>query len=194
MSAEIDTVTGDDGGDRGRLWAWDWVQRRFARGRPRSSLRRLAAAMLLAGLGAGLTGAVFWLLLHGVQHVAFGMATRDGVDTVAGVPFWRRLLAPTVTGLLAGLGWWRLRRRHVEPVTTVLRDPARRLAFLPTWADAIIQTIVVGAGASIGREGAPRQGAAAVATWISDRLRLDQADRRVLVGAAAGAGRPAGRA
>ena len=189
MSAEIDTVTEDDGGDRRRAWAWDWVQRRFTPRRPRSGWRRLTAAVVLTGLGAGATGAVFWLLLHGVQHLALGAASHNDIDTVAGVPFWRRLLAPTVAGVLVGLGWWALRRRaDVEPVTTVLRDPSRRLAFAPTWADALLQTVVVGAGASIGREGAPRQGAAAVATWVSDRLRLDQADRRVIVGAAAGAG------
>jgi len=149
----------------------------------------MAAAVVLVGLGAGVTGAVFWLLLHGVQHLALGAASHDDIDIVAGVPFWRRLLAPAVAGVLVGLGWWGLRRRaDVEPVTTVLHDPSRRLAFVSTWADAILQTVVVGAGASIGREGAPRQGAAAVATWVSDRLRLDQADRRLIVGAAAGAG------
>ena len=189
MSAEIDTVTEDDEGDRRRAWTWDWVQRRFTPRRPASGWRRLTAAVVLAGLGAGLTGAVFWLLLHGVQHLALGDVSHDGIDTVAGVRLWRRLLAPTVAGALVGLGWWALRRRaDVEPVTTVLHDPSRRLAFLPTWADAVLQTVVVAAGASIGREGAPRQGAAAVATWVSDRLRLDPADRRVLVGAAAGAG------
>lgn len=186
VSAEIDTVTEDDGGDRRRAWAWDYVQRQFAPIRPPSGWARLVAAVVLGGLGAGATGAVFWLLLQGVQHVALGAVVDD---TVAGVPFLRRLLAPAVAGVLVGLGWWWLRRRaDVEPVTTVLHDPSRRLAFLPTWADAILQTIVVGAGASIGREGAPRQGASAVATWVSERLRLDSADRRLIVGAAAGAG------
>lgn len=188
MSAEIDTVTGDDDDDRGRRWAWDWVQRRFGRTARRSGRGRLVAAVLLAGLGAGLTGALFWLVLHAVQEVTLGLGPHDGADSVASVPLWRRLLGPAVAGLLVGLGWWWLRRDDVVPVTTVLRDPARRLDLVPTWADALLQTVVVGAGASIGREGAPRQGAAAVATWLSERLKLDESDRRVVVGAAAGAG------
>lgn len=110
------------------------------------------------------TGAVFWLMLHGVQHVLLGAGSHGAVDTVVGVPFARRVLVPTVAGAVAGLGWcWLRRRAGAEPVTTVLRDPARRLRFSATWADGVLETVVVGAGASIGREGAPRQAAAAVA-------------------------------
>ncbi|WP_263731130.1 chloride channel protein [Cellulomonas sp. SG140] len=186
MSAEIDAATSDEGrdGSRGRVFG------PFA-GEPGAGpwVLRLAAATALTGLGAGVTGALFWALLHGVQHVALGPTAHGLTDSVAGVPLVRRLLAPLVAGLVTGVVWWLLRRRdHVVPVTTVLHEPHRRLVFAPTWLDAILQTVVVGAGASIGREGAPRQGAAAVATKVSDWFALDDRERRVLVAAAAGAG------
>ena len=188
MSAEIDTTTADDGDQPAGARLRGWLSS-IAPEAPTSGWRRMVVAVVLVGIGSGVAGAVFWLLLHGVQHLALGAVSHGSLDTVAGVPFWRRLLAPAVAGVLCGLGWWWLRRRGgAEPVTTVLREPQRRLAFLPTWFDALLQTVIVGAGASIGREGAPRQGAAAVATWLSERLRLDAAERRLMVGAAAGAG------
>lgn len=188
MSAEIDTTTSDGAGHEPHRRLRDWLSS-VAPEPPTSGWRRMVLAVVLVGIGAGVAGAVCWLLLHGVQHLALGAVAHASVDTVAGVPLARRVLAPTVAGLLCGLAWWWLRRHGgAEPVTTVLREPDRRLAFARTWFDAVLQTVVVGAGASIGREGAPRQGAAAVATWLSERLRLDRAERRLMVGAAAGAG------
>ncbi|WP_291759857.1 chloride channel protein [Cellulomonas sp. 73-145] len=191
MSAEIDTTTSGGGEQQPGRRLRSWLSS-VAPEPPTSGWRRMVLAVVLVGVGAGVAGAVCWLLLHGVQQLALGTVAQGSLgslDTVAGVPLLRRLLAPAIAGLLCGLAWWWLRRHGgAEPVTTVLRDPDRRLAFARTWFDALLQTVVVGAGASIGREGAPRQGAAAVATWLSERLRLDPTERRLMVGAAAGAG------
>jgi CIC family chloride channel protein len=53
---------------------------------------------------------------------------------------------------------------------------------------AALQIVIVGLGASIGRELAPRELGALFGSWLSDRAGLTARDRRVLVAAGAGAG------
>ncbi|HEV2446750.1 MAG TPA: chloride channel protein, partial [Candidatus Sulfopaludibacter sp.] len=48
--------------------------------------------------------------------------------------------------------------------------------------------VIVGMGASLGREGAPKQAGAVIANFFSDRIRLSDEQRRLLVACAAGAG------
>ena len=60
----------------------------------------MVVAVVLVGIGAGVAGAACWLLLHGVQHLALGPVAHGSLDTVAGVPLLRRLLAPAVAAWL----------------------------------------------------------------------------------------------
>ena len=151
----------------------------------------LAAAVALTGIGAGLAGAVLTLFLHLVQHLAYGYADEAFVVGSAHAPPARRILAMTVGGAVVGLGWWLLRRLSptVPSVTAALKEPrSRHLPVLPATADGLLQMTAVGAGASLGREGAPRQVAAALAGWISTRLGIDPDRRRILLACGAGAG------
>ena len=54
--------------------------------------------------------------------------------------------------------------------------------------DAALQVLVVGSGASLGREGAPRQFATALGDWGTSRWSLTPRDREILLACAAGAG------
>ena len=64
-------------------------------------------------------------------------------------------------------------------------EPIPRLAMS---LDAGLQVLLVGAGASLGREGAPRQFAAALGDLGTSRWALTAKDREILLGCAAGAG------
>jgi H+/Cl- antiporter ClcA len=67
----------------------------------------------------------------------------------------RRALGPTIGGAFALLGWWILRRRtEVPPLADVITGH-RRMPRLPLSIDAALQVLLVGSGASLGREGAP---------------------------------------
>ena len=158
--------------------------------RPRTQLA-LGGAVLLTGIGAGVTGAVLTVFLHLVQHLAYGYADEAFVVGSAHAPPLRRVLAMTAGGAVVGVGWWLLRRRSptTPSVTAALADPrGRRLPVLPATADGLLQITAVGAGASLGREGAPRQVAAALAGWCSTVLGLDPDRRRTLLACGAGAG------
>lgn len=154
-------------------------------------MRIVIAAVVLTGLAAGVVGTVLTLILHLVQHIAFGYTEDTFLVGVERASPARRVLALSVGGLLVGAGWW-LRRRQVDneavSVTHALREPRPRLPVLTTMADALLQIVAVGAGASMGREGAPRQGAAAVAGWIGERLSVGAVQQRRLLACGAGAG------
>jgi H+/Cl- antiporter ClcA len=150
----------------------------------------LGIAVVLTGLAAGVVGGLLTLFLHLVQHLAYGYDDESFAVGSAQAPGGRRVLAMAVGGAVVGLGWWGLRRLWptAPSVTAALRDAGHRLRFPSTTADALLQITAVGAGASLGREGAPRQVAAAVAEWLSARLDLPADRRRTLLACGAGAG------
>ena len=57
-----------------------------------------------------------------------------------------------------------------------------------TLGSAVLSIVVVGMGASLGREGAPKQAGAVIANAASGRVGLSDDDRRLLVACGAGAG------
>ena len=59
---------------------------------------------------------------------------------------------------------------------------------LRTLASAVLSVIIVGLGVSLGREGAPKQAGAVFANLFSDKGRLSDEQRRLLVACGTGAG------
>jgi len=150
---------------------------------------RMLAVIVLTGLGAGLGGAALTLLLHLVQHLAFGY-TEDtfltGVDRASPA---RRVSVMGIGGLLVGLGWWALRHhRDTLTVTDALRADAPRMPLPTTLADSALQILAVAFGASLGREGAPRQLGAATGAWLAARAGLNATQQRTILACGAGAG------
>ena len=121
---------------------------------------------------------------HLTYHYTFGTLL-TGVTDSSPV---RRALGPMVGGALAGFGWWILRRRtEVPPLADTIANH-RRLPRLPLSLDAALQVLLVGSGASLGREGAPRQFAAALGDLGTSRWSITARDREILLACAAGAG------
>ena len=93
-----------------------------------------------------------------------------------------------IGGALAGFGWWMLRRRiEVPPLTETILNHGR-IPRLTMTIDAALQVLIVGSGASLGREGAPRQFAAALGDLGTSRWALTERDREILLACGAGAG------
>ncbi len=71
-------------------------------------------AVVLTGILAGLSGMVLALILHAIQHLAFGYSYGQIVGSVSflqGVTesSWpRRIVAIVAGGAVAGFGWWLL--------------------------------------------------------------------------------------
>ena len=153
--------------------------------------RRLAAVLLCA-LAAGLIGLAMARFLEGVELVFYGVDAPSLPDRVAQAG-WRSALAPAAGGLGAGLFWWWERATGgVVTVRAALADPsggvARRMGLVRPCLDGVVQVLTVGAGNSVGREGAPRLMAGAVAARVSSWLGLGSGEAQLLVAASAGAG------
>jgi H+/Cl- antiporter ClcA len=140
---------------------------------------------LLAGVAGLATTVVLRFVEHLTYHYTFGTLLA-GITASSPV---RRALAPMVGGALAAVGWWILRRRaEVPPLAPTIARHAR-IPRLSWSIDALLQVLLVGSGASLGREGAPRQFAAVLGDlgtgWLK---RLSSRDREILLACAAGAG------
>jgi H+/Cl- antiporter ClcA len=146
-------------------------------------------AVVIVGLLAGIAGLSTTLVLHFVEHLTYHYTFGSFLDGVTGSSLARRALGPTIGGALAGLGWWMLRSRTDVPSLSAAVRSRQRIHLLPFGIDAALQVLVVGSGASLGREVAPRQFAVALGDFAMRWLkRLSTRDREILLACAAGAG------
>ncbi len=150
---------------------------------------RILAITLLLGVLSGLIGGFMTLLLGGVQWLALGVRPRALITDPAAVPAWRLVLAPVIGCAGAGVGWWWLRaHRKIITVRSAVRVGGDPMGWWTPFTDACLQIIMVGSGGSLGREGAPRQAAAAAADTVARKLMVSDVWRTVMVASAAGAG------
>jgi H+/Cl- antiporter ClcA len=145
-------------------------------------------AVIIIGLLAGVAGATTTLLLRSIEHLTYHYTFGTLLTGVGESSPVRRALGPMIGGALAGLGWWILRRRSEVPELAETIASHRPIPRLPMSIDAGLQVLLVGSGASLGREGAPRQFAAALGDFATTRLSLTARDREILLACAAGAG------
>jgi H+/Cl- antiporter ClcA len=146
-------------------------------------------AVVIVGLLAGVAGLATTMLLRSIEHLTYHYTFGSLLEGVAGSSPVRRALGPMVGGALAGLGWWLLRSRADIPSLSEAVADRTRIRLLPFGFDAAMQVLVVGSGASLGREVAPRQFAVALGDFATGWLkRLSARDREILLACAAGAG------
>ena len=151
---------------------------------------RLLLATLSLGIGAGLVGIACHYLLEGVQSLAFGQASSDLLQQFQEAGTLRRFLVLCMTGCSAAVFWYILQRRH--KILSIRQQidlvGARNPAPLAHLLHAGMQVAIVGAGASVGKEGAPREVGALLAGHLSKGFSLALKERKVLVACGAGAG------
>ena len=151
---------------------------------------RLLLATVALGIGTGLVGIACHYLLEGVQGLAFGQERADLLQLFQEAGGLRRFLVLCVTGILAAGFWYVLQgrykilsiRRQIDLAGD--RDPVPLAHLL----HATMQVAIVGAGASVGKEGAPREVGALLAGRLGKALSLTIKERRVLIACGAGAG------
>jgi chloride channel protein, CIC family len=147
------------------------------------------AAILLTGIGAGIAAGVLTLLLQSIEHAVW--PGPDILDAAAQARYPRHLLVLLGAGVLTGAGQLVLQRLSSAngiDITEAITRYAGRLPALRTLGSALLSIVVVGMGASLGREGAPKQAGAVIANMLSDRVKLSDEQRRLLVACGAGAG------
>jgi chloride channel protein, CIC family len=148
-------------------------------------------AVVLTGLTTGACAAALTLILQTVQHFVWPDTGATLLDAATQATPSRHILVLLGAGLVTGAGQIvlvRLTSSNSIDITEAIWFSAGRLPALRTLGSAVLSVIVVGMGASLGREGAPKQAGAVIANVWSDRVEFSDEQRRLLVACGAGAG------
>lgn len=147
--------------------------------------------IVLTGIGTGIGAGVLMLILRTVQHACFSYHTGDFQSAVEQATALRRVVVVSLAGVVAAFGVWLLKHTPggaAGGVNDAIWFRSGQLACVKTIAQAILSIVIVAMGASLGREGAPKQTGAAIASKLSQWAGLSSAETRLLVACGAGAG------
>ena len=152
---------------------------------------RFWLAVLLTAVGTGIGAAALTRLLEVVQHIMWPGAGSAILSAAERASAWHHLFVLLGAGLVTGTG--QIILRHLSSgngidTTAAIWFHAGRMPAWRTLGGALLSVLIVGMGVSLGREGAPKQAGAVMANFFSDRGRLSDEQRRLLVACGAGAG------
>jgi H+/Cl- antiporter ClcA len=157
-----------------------------------------AIVIILVGAAAGLSGMLLALLLHEIQHVAYGynlgaiVTPESFLQGVTAASPMRDVIALTLCGAVAGIGWWAV-YQFGRPLVSIQaavgkNKPGPRMPALTTIVHALLQIVTVALGSPLGREVAPREIGAMLATRLSFWVGLSSENTRIAIACGAGAG------
>jgi H+/Cl- antiporter ClcA len=147
--------------------------------------------LVLTGIAAGLFAILMMFVLFSVERLAYDFHTGSFADAVQRAGDVRRLAALLCAGVFGGIAWYLLRRfmpGAKTDVDDVVWRPGERLSFRRSFLTGLISEVVVGLGASIGRENAPKLMGGVSASVLADWGRLTSGQKRLLMACGAGAG------
>ncbi len=152
---------------------------------------RFWALLCMTGVATGLFGDLMMLILFNVQRLAFNYQAGSFEAAVEHASPTRRVLSLLIAGAFGGVAWYFLRRytkgEHSE-VDEVIWAGDGELSFRKSLGTSVISEVVIGMGASIGREAAPKLMGGAAASVLAGWGRLSVSQRRLLVACGGGAG------
>jgi H+/Cl- antiporter ClcA len=152
---------------------------------------RFWLAVCLIGTTTGLAAAMLTRLLEIVQHVAWHGSGTDILAAASQASVARHLTVLLAAAILTGAGQLLLKQLssgNCIDTTAAIWFYAGRMPALRTLGSAVLSIFAVGMGASMGREGAPKQAGAVFANLFADAEKLSDEQRRLLVACGAGAG------
>ena len=153
--------------------------------------RRFWLLLVLTGIGTGLGASALMGILRAVQHAAWSYRHGNFLAAVERTGSEHRVVVLLIGGLVGAAGLL-LRhlvvRGHGGEVSETIWFKEGKFPFLRTSTSAVLSIVIVGLGASVGREGAPKQVGAAIASQLAEWFSLNPAQRRLLAACGAGAG------
>jgi len=153
---------------------------------------RFWVLLVITGIGTGLFGVLLMMMLFWVSDLAYGpdAGRGDFQAHVAATSPVARMVPLLVAGVIGGIGWFLL-RRYVpgrSDVDDTIWTGDGTLGFRRGLGSSALSEIVVGLGASIGREAAPKLMGGVCGCLLATWSGLSPPQRRLLVACGAGAG------
>lgn len=137
-------------------------------------------------------GALFFRSLIELFQGLFWASGTTFIDKIAHSPWWLRLLVPVGGGLIAGPVITFLvpeaKGPGVPEVIAAVANRQSRMRHRVTLLKALVTSLLIGSGASVGREGPIVQIGASIGSSLAQLLRLSPELRRVCLAAGAAAG------
>ena len=148
-------------------------------------------AVIVTGIVTGLIGDGLMMILAWAERLAFHYHGGSFQDAVARTSNLRRLTSLVVAGIFGASSWF-LIRKYLGHEKSEIDDSLWRgdgeLSMRRSILTSIVSEIVIGLGASIGREAAPKLMGGASGSLISHYFKLSSAQKRLLVACGGGAG------
>ncbi|HUY07443.1 MAG TPA: chloride channel protein [Acidimicrobiales bacterium] len=158
---------------------------------PAALTPRFWLMIILTGIAAGLFGDLMMLILFSVQHIAFNYHSGSLQDAAIRLARSRRVLVLVIAGFIGAIGWY-LIRRYMKNEKTDFDDAVwsggGELGFRRSLLTSSLAELVIGMGASIGREAAPKLMGGASGSVLGKWAGLTPAQRSLLVACGGGAG------
>jgi len=152
---------------------------------------RFWVAVAVTGVATGLFGDLMMMILFWFQHTAFNYHTGSFESAVENVSGLRRVVVLLIAGAVGGVAWYVLRRYtkgECSEVDEAVWNGSGKLSLRRSLGTSVISEVVIGMGASLGREAAPKLMGGASASVLAGWVGLSPAQRRLLVACGAGAG------
>ncbi len=145
----------------------------------------------LTGIATGLFGDFLMWILFGIQHIAFAYHSGELQTAVEHASKVRRVVSLALAGVFGGIAWYLL-RRYLSYESSEIDDAVwsgdGSLSLRRGFLTSVISEIVIGAGASIGREAAPKLMGGVSGSVLASWAGLTSSQRKLLVACGGGAG------
>lgn len=148
-------------------------------------------ALILTGVATGLLGDLLMWVLALAEKAAFHYRSGSYQDAVAAVSGAHRVTSLLVASVIGATGWYlirRLLRNERAEIDDALWRGDGKLSWRRSILTSLVSEVVIGLGASIGREAAPKLMGGASASVLGGWFRLSNAQKRLLVACGGGAG------
>jgi H+/Cl- antiporter ClcA len=148
-------------------------------------------AVALVGVATGLFGDLLMWILAEFERAGFHYHSGNFQNAVASVSSSRRIVVLVIAGVFGAVSWYLIRRylRHERSdIDDAVWNGDGELSLRRSFLTSIVSEIVIGLGASIGREAAPKLMGGASGSVVAHWFNLSPAQKRLLVACGGGAG------
>lgn len=161
----------------------------------KTPLITLCIVTIAVGISSGMLGMTLALILHYIQHIAYGysplhiISNESFLEGVRASSPERRIIILMLCGLIAGIGWAAIYQLG-KPLVSIAEalKTNKTMPIISTTFHALLQIITIALGSPLGREVAPREISAVFATLLSKKAGLCITETKIMLACGAGAG------